>query len=69
MSEENGATLRLIHCRWGGWLATSPAGQSLQIGVVSGTREGAKEKFAQSTKAWADILAKGAELVAAKDAT
>lgn len=69
MTEENGATLRLICCQWGGWLAVSPAGQSLQIGVVSGTREGAKAKFAQSTKAWADNLAKGSELMTAKDAT
>lgn len=69
MPEENSATLRLILCQWGGWLAVSPAGQGLQIGVVAGTREEAKAKFAQSAKAWADNLAKGAEPVAAKDAT
>ena len=61
LAEENSATLRLIHCQWGGWLAISPAGQSLQIGVVAGTREGAMAKFAQSAKAWADNLAKGAD--------
>lgn len=69
MTEEGGATLRLICCQWGGWLAVSPVGQSLQIGVVSGTREGAKAKFAKSAKAWAGNLARGAELVAVKDAT
>ena len=59
--KKNIATLRLIWCRWGGWLAVSPAGQSLQIGVVAGTREEATAKFAQSAKAWVDNLAKGTE--------
>ena len=56
-----GIPLRLIRCRWGGWLALSPVGHSLQIGVLSKTEEGARVKFAQSAMAWTDNLARGAE--------
>ena len=44
-----------------------PVGEA-RFEVVSETQEGAKEKFARSAEAWADILAKGADLETAEDA-
>ncbi len=56
MPEEDSATLRLIRCQWGGWLAVSPTGQSLQIGVTAPTKDEAREKFSHSLTRWMKIL-------------
>ncbi len=36
----------------GGWIATSPKGSVLMIGVTGTTEEAAKEKFQEALKRW-----------------
>lgn len=40
----------------GGWLAISPKGAFLSIGVTAKTEEEAREKFGSSYKDWLEIL-------------
>ncbi len=56
MPEEDSATLRLIRCQWGGWLAVSPDSMALQIGVTAPTEDEAREKFSHSLTQWMKIL-------------
>ena len=39
-----------------GWVAASPAGAPIQIGVWNQSREGASEDFKEALKRWARIL-------------
>lgn len=52
---------RMVRRRRGGWLALSPAGDSLKIGVVAPTEEQARERFEIATAAWRRTLATAGE--------
>lgn len=39
-----------------GWLATSPVGESLRIGVIGITELNAREKFTAAIERWAEIF-------------
>jgi hypothetical protein len=52
---------RLIKRHCGGWLAVSPSGCSLKIGVTGPTSEAAEANYRESYIAWARNLAMGAQ--------
>jgi len=43
----------------GGWLATSPLGVAIRIGVIGISEADARAKFGESLGRWIDILADG----------
>lgn len=45
-----------IKRRCGGWLAVSPVGQPLRIGVTAETEEEAVEEFCRSFSRWMELL-------------
>lgn len=47
---------RLLRCLDGGWLAVSPAGAELSIGVLGGSPEEARRQFEAAIKRWVAIL-------------
>lgn len=60
--------IRIVHRKCGGWLALSPTGFPLQIGVTAETEEGARASFAQTLARWEALLCASQE-VAASSAT
>lgn len=48
---------RLIECVYGRWLAVSPVGCSIAIGVFGQTAEEARANYAESFARWVEILA------------
>ena len=49
---------RLIERMCGGWLAVSPRGSSLKIGVMGDTEDAARGAFAAAIQQWRTILNK-----------
>lgn len=47
---------RLVRCQEGGYLALSPIGSQLRIGVVADSKEAALAAYATSERAWLDCL-------------
>ncbi len=47
---------QLIERRNGGWLAVTPEGSAIRLGVTADTEAGAREKFSQSLTQWMKIL-------------
>lgn len=48
---------RLVERKRGGWLALTPADQSLQFGVTHESEEGARFAYAEALTAWRRTLA------------
>jgi hypothetical protein len=46
----------LIHRTCGGWLAVSPRGTGLSLGVTAPSKEKAREKFRYVLARWLEIL-------------
>lgn len=55
---------RLIERKCGGWLALTPAGDSLQFGVAAETSEAAEQKYRHSLAEWKRTLDLGAVAIA-----
>ncbi len=50
---------RMVRRHCGGWLALSPEGAGLKIGVVAHTEEMARQKFEATLTEWRETLALG----------
>ena len=49
---------RIIHRNCGGWIALSPLGSDLQIGITAATEQEAKDKYARSEAECRRLLSK-----------
>lgn len=49
---------KLIHRACGGWLAVSPDGACLRIGVTAETEDGARKRYQQTVARWMETLFK-----------
>jgi hypothetical protein len=45
----------LLPCRDGAWLAVSPPGATLRIGVRAASEDAARQRFDEAVKAWSDL--------------
>jgi hypothetical protein len=49
---------RLIRCEYGGWLAVSPPGAFVSIGVFAWSADDARDRFHREMQEWRELLAR-----------
>ena len=61
LSVENSDSIRpdMIRRTGGGWLASSPKGAGVSIGVTAATEEDSRDNFRSTYRRWLEILASG----------
>ncbi len=57
---------RVVERKCGGWLATSPVGAVLCVGVTASTEAEVRAKYSHSLKEWIDLVSDDFDKLASK---